>query len=968
MNVPKRWLVCLPALALMSTVHAQIEEIVVTAQKRAESIQDVPIAVSAFDATALEARQIDTFSDLQFNVPNVSYTKTNFSGNNFQIRGVGTLLVAASADSGVAMHVNDVYIVSPRIFETEYYDMEQVEILRGPQGTLYGRNASGGAVNLKTARPVIGEFDALGEVQLGNYDHRKAKGAINIPINDWMAARVAGIYLERDGYTENKITGNDIDSRDQWSVRGSLRIEPTDRTTIDIVAHYFEEDSSRSRSQKQLCDEDPSPILGCLPTTLDTDPLNPFSTLGSLLASDLVLGPNGIYNYFEFENTNINPSNLRDVRSLNDPTYESDETFVMMELNQGLTNWLDLTVLAAYQETKAESRQDYWPMSGDLGDAVMPDGVCQANPNACAWFNTEDGGPVWTSIPRGELNHSLGGLAGDFFQTTVAHTADDVSVVDGDQTSIEARFSTQFDGPLNFMLAGNYLDYHGEFHYFVNAPGLDYPGLLLAGGDATAAAFGVPTGFASLGPPMFNNPTNSYDLTSWAGFGEVYWDVSETVKVTFGLRYTEDEKTVEDGQILWNVLSIVDTADGQVYYAGSSLVPVNNVLELVAAAAEDGAYDAAPNEPGFQARRRDKRTFDEWTGRIVVDWAPNLSWTNDSLVYASYSRGHKPGGINPAIDTALFPNTPELFDSEEIDAYEIGMKNTLWDNRFQANVSVFFYDYGGMQIGKIQNRTSINENVDAEIWGLESEFLVSPDEHWMFNASFSYLDTELKDFESLDPRDPAQGRQDVTTIKDLTNTAHCVLEHNGQGPVLDNAAFLAAIADAGVGYIPTGVDLGGGLMVPETPGFAETALSVCAGLQPLAGDFGYIYSDGITTNLEGNELIQAPEWTVSLGGQYTHYFNNGMNLTGRIDYYWQDESFARTFNREMDQIDSWDVINAQVQLNGKDDKWFARAFVQNLADEDNITGVYSTDPTSAFFTNVFLVEPRLIGLTVGVGM
>jgi iron complex outermembrane recepter protein len=958
-------LVCCPVVA-----HSAIEEIVVTAQKRAESIQDVPIAVSAFDAEALEARQIDTFSDLQFNVPNVSYTKTNFSGNNFQIRGIGTLLVAASADSGVAMHINDVYLNTPRIFETEYYDMSQVEILRGPQGTLYGRNATGGAVNLKTARPEIGEFRAQGEVQLGNYSHRKVKGAINIPINDFMAARVAGIYLKRDGYTDNELTGNDIDDREQWSVRGSLRLEPSDRTTIDLIAHYFDEDSSRTRSQKQLCVQDPSPILGCLPTGLATEALNPFSTLGSLLASDLVLGPLGIYNYFGFENTNVNPSNLRKVRSLNDPRYESDETFAMLEVQHGLTESLDLNVVVAYQDSMAESRQDYWPMSGTDGDAFIPAGFCAANPNTCSFFNTQDGGPIWSTVVAGAQNEALGALAGSFLQTTVAHTADDVSTVDGDQWSGEVRLTSGLDGPFNYMVAGSYTEYQGEFHYFVNAPGLDYPALALAGGDATAAAFGVPTGFASLAPPMFNNPTNDYQLESWAAFGEAYWQVNDSVKLTVGLRYTEDEKSVVDGQVLFNFLSIVDTADGQVYHAAGNgtLTPVDTVLEMAAAAAAAGEYDAAPSQPGFQDRRRDTLKFDEWTGRIVLDWTPELAGTDSTLLYFSYSKGYKGGGINPAIDPALFPNTPELFAPEKINAFEIGTKNTLWDNRLQANASVFYYDYKDMQIGKIQNRTSINENVDVDIWGAETELVWVPNESWMLNASVSYLNTELGDLESFDPRDPAQGRQDVTTIKDLTNTAHCVLEHNGQGPVLQNAALLGAIGGAGVPYIPTGVDLGGGLTIPTTPGFAETALSVCSGLAAIAPAFGYVYSDGITVNLKGNELIQAPEWTVSLGAQYTHYFDNGWTLTGRADYYWQDDNYARTFNRPMDLIDSWDVVNVQAQLTGRDEAWFARVFVQNLLDDDNITGVYSTDPTSAFFTNAFLIEPRLVGLTVGMGL
>ena len=163
MRLPKRGVgaaVAACAMLFALTAQGEIEEIVVTAQKKSESLQDVPISVSAFDADALDRYQIDGFTDLQFNVPNVSYTKTNFSGNNFQIRAIGTLLTAGNADSGVAMHVNDVYLNSPRIFETEYYDLEQVEILRGPQGTLFGRNATGGAVNLKTRRPDIGEFNA----------------------------------------------------------------------------------------------------------------------------------------------------------------------------------------------------------------------------------------------------------------------------------------------------------------------------------------------------------------------------------------------------------------------------------------------------------------------------------------------------------------------------------------------------------------------------------------------------------------------------------------------------------------------------------------------------------------------------------------------------------------------------------------------------------------------------------------
>jgi len=157
-------------------------EIVVTAQRQSERLQDVPIAVSAFSSEALEAQQIKTPSDLQLTLPNVTFTKTNFTSASFTIRGIGDLCVGTTCDSATAIHLNGSPLFSTRLFETEFFDLERVEVLRGPQGTLFGRNATSGVVNVITAKPKLGAFEAAAEAEYGNYDSMKGKAMVNIPI------------------------------------------------------------------------------------------------------------------------------------------------------------------------------------------------------------------------------------------------------------------------------------------------------------------------------------------------------------------------------------------------------------------------------------------------------------------------------------------------------------------------------------------------------------------------------------------------------------------------------------------------------------------------------------------------------------------------------------------------------------------------------------------------------------------
>jgi len=231
-----------------------LEELVVTAQKREEALQDVPIAVSAFSQDSLEAQKIDGGPNLQQAIPNVTFAKGNFTNSfNFAIRGIGNKAVGVSTDAGVGVHLNNAPMQSGNLFDAEFFDVERVEVLRGPQGTLYGRNATGGVVNVITAKPTD-TFEAQIRGEIGNYSTQKLRGMINMPIaGDKLAVRVAGNWLKRDGFVTNTYNNHKVDDRDLYSTRVSVMFNPTETLRTNFMWEHFKEDDSRARVGKQLC-------------------------------------------------------------------------------------------------------------------------------------------------------------------------------------------------------------------------------------------------------------------------------------------------------------------------------------------------------------------------------------------------------------------------------------------------------------------------------------------------------------------------------------------------------------------------------------------------------------------------------------------------------------------------------------------------------------------------------------------
>ncbi|HEY7853294.1 MAG TPA: TonB-dependent receptor, partial [Caulobacteraceae bacterium] len=236
-----------------------VGEVVVTAQRKEEALSSVPISVSAFSGKMLQAQKIEGGPDLLKGVPNTTFTKTNFSGYDLTIRGIGTEAVSVTTDPGVSVNFNGMPLIRNRLFEQEFFDIDRVEVLRGPQGTLYGRNATGGAVNVISAKPT-GTFGGEIKGEIGNYSSRRLSGFVNIPlVGDKLDLRIAGAYTNRAGYEYNSTTKDSIDGRDLYSTRVTLGFKPTEKLHGYLVWEHFNENDSRERSGKQLCTRDPGP-------------------------------------------------------------------------------------------------------------------------------------------------------------------------------------------------------------------------------------------------------------------------------------------------------------------------------------------------------------------------------------------------------------------------------------------------------------------------------------------------------------------------------------------------------------------------------------------------------------------------------------------------------------------------------------------------------------------------------------
>ena len=644
--------------ALSNDGDGGIETIEVVAQKRVSTLQETPIAISAFNADSLENQGIEDANDIQFAIPN-AIISGSASKPDFTIRGVGSNPLTATGDPGAGVHLNGVYMTSNN-FQNEFYDLQAIEVLRGPQGTLYGRNTTAGVLNIITARPTD-EVEGYLSAEVANYRSFRTIGALNLPLTETINQRFAFTTTKRDGYTENiadNVDFNELDGRDQYSIRSTTAFEFSEQANGLLVAQYFKEDSDRSLKTGVLCKSDL--LLGCAAEEIASEYPNSGFLDGNIKNIFALFGvPYPVRS--DFYNTNLdgsartNPSDPRKVRLDYQPSIKQDEIIASFEFNYDFGGSV-FTSVTAYHDREFKSYVDF--DSADGADAFLV--------------------PVAYHL---ENERVIG----------TRHSSLDIRDRKSTQWSQEIRFATFDDGPFNYTVGAFYLDYEASSQVDFYVPEL---GILTSILNATTPLS------LSAKEEAFSFQTPHVSTKAWAVFGEGYYDINKELTLTVGVRYTDEEKEVKTRQI--SPLTYALGGNTQFY--------------------------------------NDKADWQETTGKIGLSYSPELEATDETLIFGTISRGYKGGGINPGASETSFPT----YDPEYINSFEIGTKNTFWDRTFQANVTAFYYDYDGLQVsGLLEDSTTFNTNIDAEVKGAEFEFVAAPMDGLTINLNLSFLDSEV---------------------------------------------------------------------------------------------------------------------------------------------------------------------------------------------------------------------------------
>ena len=701
----------LSATALGQSVEFGLEEVVVTAQKRSESLQDVPISVTAISGELIQNASIRSFSELGAYVPNFSVSE-NAVNTIITMRGI-SIGANQSFEQSVGMFVDGVHYGRSRQARLGLFDLEQVEVLRGPQGILFGKNTLAGAVNIRTAAPRVGEgltgrIAASFENDNGEY----FEGHIGTSLTDNLAVRLAVMDRSIDGYNDNtapNAANPNMPATDETIARIGIQFEPSESTTVGI--RYTYADFLRTGSTGTVTKFGPTLVNG-VPTVP-----------ASNAAMYAVMG-------FAYP---------------------------------------------GFQESITDAYRDGLSIGGAEvfgGSSERLDGTDTQNQEFSLNIEHEFDNGMTLNLVTGLSEYEFeDGIDADFLPVEFIGRSDNQKYT---QFSQEIRLASDLDGSFSWVAGANFIDSKQEIDRMVSVDGtFGQPGItsLITGGLPTILAYS-PAQLAgiepALGLPPGSLPVGVEGLTmwsqvgrlsrwqqeteSWAVFLQGTFNITDNLSITAGVRYTEEDKSA-DAQTWLN-----STAQGLATKTPDplvGLVTAGDVGNFLQHSLQGALFDS------YSHHFIEDRSTDQTIPAVSINW--NVS--DDHLLYASYSEGFKSGGFNAvddqnpvfvAVPTAECPDqacrtqpgTGFEYDDETAWSFEVGGKHTFLDGRMRFNWAYYNSEYEDQQVSTFVGLGFVVTNAaSTEIQGFEFDAAFQATEKLRLNLAFGTVDGEYGTFE-----------------------------------------------------------------------------------------------------------------------------------------------------------------------------------------------------------------------------
>ncbi len=696
------------ALLLSQTAYSQLlEEIVVTAQLREENIQDVPVAVSAISGTYLEDNSIKDVQELMWSVPSLTVGTNQSSGTgNFSIRGVGTGAQNFGLESSVGLYIDGVYRARQASLFNQLVDLEAVEILRGPQGTLFGKNSASGALLVRTVAPSH-EQNAFAEVTAGNYSMINFSAGMNFSLSETLAARTTVFTSERDGYINVDNLSGEINDRSRRGFRQQFLYEPSDDLSIRAIIDYSEID--------EVC---------CAALTLKDSLVASGRTNNGapVFGSDAILSALGgaVYPSGSFDNGSLSLNSL--------PSSENEDSGLSLEINRRFDNF-DFVSISSYRSFDIRDSIDADFSNVDLANRLQDADQSMWSQEFRISSDQEERLRYVTGVYfyKQELESSDFLFLGDFLPSYVVAASPDV--------------------------LGALLGTPPQLLGFINA----------AYGQSFGTSFATP-----IVPGNTIQDFSKQDHRANAIFGRIDYDLTDNLEINIGVRYTDEKKDMSSsfsesvptpgpGDVNVAAISAALGISGEQAKAFAGAPPgdgTGNTFNPAIAALDPSPYFPALNvlfvpgwancsvtarfcpRPDINAELDDSRV----TGNIGLSWRPDDS----SLIYASFGTGYKSGGTNTDRIGLGFDT---IFNSEDTQNFEVGIKKDFIDNNLRVNLAFYSMEVEDLQTNTFTGTAFNLQNAGrVDVQGIEAEVWWNPTESVSLFMTYAHTDASFEDF------------------------------------------------------------------------------------------------------------------------------------------------------------------------------------------------------------------------------